>query len=47
MQASACIGTTPGKAEAFAVLDRMRAAGLSFDEIERVVLAVEREDAER
>ena len=31
------------EAEAFAVLDRMHAAGLSFDEIEAVVAALERE----
>ena len=31
------------EAEAFAVLDRMQTAGLSFDEIEAVVAALERE----
>jgi transposase-like protein len=31
------------EAEAFALFDRMHAAGLSYDEIEAVVMAVERE----
>lgn len=33
----------PPKISWFAVLDRMREAGLSFDEIEAVVAALERE----
>jgi pentatricopeptide repeat protein len=35
------------EAEAFAVLDHMREAGLSFDEIEAIVATLERERESR